>query len=496
LPRLDGVPGYPRKPDLLARALQLRDEYYQFVEAGRGIAEVAANTAAAASLTATATAAAATTDAVAVTDAARDSRSRGPLGSPMEGKIAANPFQQGDRRHSLEEIDSPVRASVTPVRPSPPRSAKAPAKSAPKASAKAQARRRSSVSWLDPALLAQMHSDAMASQALAEDRIAADPPPPEPEEFRQPAAPESDGDELVLTEDEDRWEKLSNSSGRSAFSNLSDVEEDGAGRGDEFGTMTVPELKEWLSENRVPFLVRSKKATLVSLARAHMTHLQASTLPSSSRLAAWPVPIAPAPTPVSNAGLGESVPPADKHEWKLSKGVHADRASTGRIVNVSPQRRSTRKRIVNRKFISTPTVDNDADDNNQAPIDVDADDGSRPFASSGRPRSTQPNDRRLDPDIGSSVSQLDKSVQTDESRSRFGLLKRARSSAIGRLSLDPAEFGRRLPTLTPRAVMGFVLVVLLALLAVRLHNTWRVLRRPFCPSSATECSLLCAFPHS
>lgn len=225
--RLGGKPGAPRKADFLSRAIDARNDYLDAM-------------------------------------------------SPSSPKRAPNPFQAPN---------TPPLAASSPVRRSGRGggSGDADAAAAPTATKKKH-RRRSSVGWLDPNLMlpaplapvppapphvAATHRAAEAS--AAGERQAAS----FFEEYAGDGAGRggyvsAGGDEVVAS----GASASESEGGASSVFATDDDDSDAGARVDVFEEMRVAELKEWLARNKIEFLPRAKKATLISRARAHQVHLE------------------------------------------------------------------------------------------------------------------------------------------------------------------------------------------------------------------------------
>lgn len=212
---------------------------------------------------------------------------------------ADNPFQR----------KSPSLTSTPYVEPQFPQDDNIKARATPSTSknlAKLASKRRSSVGWVNPSFLARISGttrvpdvsqptlgmsesaqndfktqDATTRKPISQAKIRDD------RDLRREEAEEevtasrqnhaSSGDELICTDKDEQL--ISDNSKETSDAFVSDdsvvlTDEDEKGIPDVFEFMTVVELREWLARHKVPFRSRSRKATLISQARAHQNYLQ------------------------------------------------------------------------------------------------------------------------------------------------------------------------------------------------------------------------------
>lgn len=289
------------------------------------------------------------------------------------------------------------------------------------------------------------------------------------------------GDELVHTDtDGERHTERRiefNSGASDNDSTVATDEEDGP-QPDEFELMKVGELKEWLASHRVPFIARSRKATLVSLARAHNTHLQ--TLQYNPAVEA---------APTSRGAAEDSAAP--KRESAFTPSTAPVREET----RASPPERQaeptgdsgTRRRPVrDRGAAAEDAIDVDADDEPAIVAQV----RRRP----GRSRETTDVD-----DLAERLAQKQRQKRAEARRNALPTDGRPptarpvprdyRRIGVQRRRMSLIELGRRAresALFTPRTMLKLVACLLALVLVVSIMNVWLISRRPFCPTGSLK----------
>lgn len=225
--RLDGKTGVPRKADFLSSALGARNDYLDAM-------------------------------------------------SPTSPQRAPNPFQ-APNTPPRGSGSSPLRRSG---RGGESESGADEAAAAAPAAKKKKLRRRSSFGWLDPSLMSPAPAappHVAATQRAAEASATGEKQAASYYEQYATADGAGRGGYVSAGGDEVVMSGASASEGEGGASSVfatDDDDSDAGARADVFGEMRVAELKEWLARNKIEFLTRAKKATLVSRARAHQVHLE------------------------------------------------------------------------------------------------------------------------------------------------------------------------------------------------------------------------------
>lgn len=580
LPRIDGTPGVPRKSDLLARALQIRYQYdypeHSAVNELHVESPSALQTPPLRAQTATISLGASESFDMNRTSLPDQSQSSSSQAVSLSGNFSSdNPFQRKSPPQA-QSPTSPTRQSESPPRPTP---STLPRKILPRPDSK----RRSSVGWVDPMLLARLTESSrpfnIASSsdhtnkpvetnvtAVTAHEQAAQQPVADDQGDSQymqitdnrfdlsHLAATSSGDELVYT-DKDEEEELDRSLPRSENIGkeeilsdetvfVTDGEEDKE-IPDVFEFMTVAELREWLARRKVPFVTRARKPALISLARAHQTHLQsmaAENCLESSTSAPFSSSTSAAQEKQSRDPKAESSRSIRRRTGPVSSATYSN-IRDGPTAHSHPQ--SDQSRATKSYQVTTVHLD---DSENENDADVESDDSKdrtvrprvdqRPSAakpkqaakiatndhqgarrrnelqSSSRAHAqakldaqesavrhhaqTEANKKSRD-DASTDAMRKRQNISRDISikapsggterptRDRPGFASNLRTELRNAFSQVPS-FRLDMPKITARTCFNFMVLVLSVWILLSLFAIWRVSLRPFCPNGAEKCT--------
>lgn len=422
--RVDGTPGYPRKSDLLAAALNLRADYEnpQVVTTGPHTPNIF-----------------------------QTGYSPPRKGTPSTVK----------KRSSLVKPEFSEKGSV--------KSASVTKEKKPK--------RRSSVGWIKPSVLAALSNPDPTDSAHSDDA----------KEHRDT---ESDGDKpkVVVSKKEQQMlvdarnyaEAKAESDVGDAADHLipSDYDSAGASSGvdsdggsvvdtdDEqsttlFKQMKMYELRSWLTDHNVPFNHRSKKAELVSLATAHALYLEnkqntSSSAAKSQRRGSQPTPfekqtqkrVTVRSNPVSQID-------PDEVQWvrtsSVSQTAKERDARKERVEEVAKEEQRVRRRL-RARVITAPLPDDDG-------ADADHEDEVEPVHRPARRQDGQ------------------------TTATRVGNQRMATKRGLQGLRMPQV----RIPPINSRIVVLVMGCILAAVFLASIVNLWLKSKRPFCNTGATNC---------
>lgn len=305
---------------------------------------------------------------------------------------------------------------------------------------KGKARRRSSVGWLDPALLAGAVPVPDA------------PPPPPAQVAEVVDVVDDDARDVVVVSDYD------SAGTQSDTGSVIDTDDEGIDMGKNvvFNAMKVAEVKAWLRERSVPFNSRSKKAELVSLAAAHALYLESL------------APEQPAPAPAEVA-IDSRVPVFPR----VQSAAPVPRSAAASVTRVAPHSQTPTAPaavVAPRRTVVAPTPAGEA-----APsVELENNEGTRRRQKARVISAPLPED---DEDDGADAD------CEDETR---GPKRTSHSGSSTESSLALTRSPLRLPRINSRAVVGFIAVLLLLVVVFSLVNVWLVSRRPFCDTGSKK----------